>query len=393
MLPYRLNFGTSPPGAAGPSRDEDVAAWVALVALPGIGPRTIARWIDRAGSASAAWRGVPGLIGQHADRDQVLTVWRSLDPAAVLAAALDRGMTVLTIRDPAFPPLLQAVPDAPPVLFVKGTLDDRPAVAIVGSRRATAYGLAAAGRLAFDLAAAGVTIVSGLARGIDGAAHRAALDGGGWTIAVLGSGLDVIYPPEHRRLADAVAARGALVSEFAPGTPPQPSHFPRRNRIISGLSKAVVLVEGAYDSGSLVTAECALDQGREVFAVPGSIFSDHSRAPHGLLRDGARMAESADDILQDLGLPILPAPGEHGSPDQSVEARVLALLDAGPRTLDDLAATSGLTAGELAAAVTALEIRGLIQMLPGQMVMQAAGRGRGGQDRGGHPGNAGEHAR
>jgi len=312
----------------------------------------------------------------------VLAAWRSLDPVAALAAARDRGMTVVTIRDPAFPPQLQAIPDAPAVLFVTGALDNRPAVAIVGSRRATVYGLAVAGRLAFDLATAGVTVVSGLARGIDGAAHRAALDGGGRTIAVLGSGADVIYPPEHRRLADAIAGGGALVTEFPPGTPPLASHFPRRNRIISGLCKAVVLVEGVHDSGSLVTADYALDQGREVFAVPGSIFSDHSRAPHGLLREGARMAETADDILRDLGLPLLAGgSAEVGTVDESEEARVFALLGAGPRTLDDLAAASGLSAAAIAAAVTALEIRGLIQMLPGQMVMQAAGRGRGGQDR------------
>lgn len=382
MLPYRLNFGTSPPGAAGPPGDEEVAAWVGLTMLPGIGPRTIARCVDRTGSAIAAWRCLPDLINQHADRDQVLAAWRSLDPVAALAAARDRGMTVVTIRDPAFPPQLQAIPDAPAVLFVKGALDDRPAVAVVGSRRATVYGLAAAGRLAFDLATAGVTVVSGLARGIDGAAHRAALDGGGRTIAVLGSGADVIYPPEHRRLADAVAAGGALVTEFPPGTPPLASHFPRRNRVISGLCKAVVLVEGAHDSGSLVTADYALDQGREVFAVPGSIFSDHSRAPHSLLREGARMAETADDILRDLGLPLLAGgSAEFGTADESEEARVFALLGAGPRTLDDLAAASGLSAAAIAAAVTALEIRGLIQMLPGQMVMQATGRGRGGQDR------------
>ena len=362
-----------------------MAAWVALTMLPGVGPRTIARWVDRTGSAIAAWWNLPDLVGTQPDREEVLAVWRSLDPAAALADARDRGMTVVTIRDPAYPPLLQAIPGAPAVLFVRGALEERPAVAIVGSRRATAYGRAAAGRLAFDLASAGVTVVSGLARGIDGAAHRAALEGGGRTIAVLGSGADVIYPPEHRGLAEAVAACGAVVSEFAPGTPPLPSNFPRRNRIISGLCSAVVLVEGVQDSGSLVTADYALEQGREVFAVPGSIFSDHSRAPHGLLREGARMAETADDILRELGFP-LPAGGHHdeGSADASgtsAEARVLGLLDAGPRTLDDLTGASGLSAAEVATAVTVLEIRGLIQMLPGQMVLQAAGRSRGGRDR------------
>ncbi len=379
-----MNFGPSRTDRPGPPPEDDAIAWVGLILLPGVGPRTIARWVDRTGSAHAAWRHLPELLDAQADRQEVLAAWRSLDPAAVLATARARGMTVLTISDPAFPRLLRAIHDAPPVLFVKGSLDDRPAVAIVGSRRATPYGLAAAGRLACDLAAAGVTVVSGLARGIDGAAHQGALDGGGRTIAVLGCGADAVYPPEHRRLAGAVAAGGALVTEFPPGTPPLPAHFPRRNRIISGLSLGVVVVEGAHDSGSLLTVDYALEQGREVFAVPGSIFSDRSRAPHHLLREGARVAETAEDILTELGLPPAAdvAPTGAAPPPEPEEARVLSLLEAGPRTLDELTTLTGLSAAAVAGAVTVLEIRGLIRTLPGQMVMQAPGRGRHRQDRG-----------
>lgn len=288
-------------------------------------------------------------------------------------------MVVLAVSDPAFPLLLRAIPDPPPILFVRGAIGNSPAVAVVGSRRATPYGRAAAGRLAYDLALAGVTVVSGLARGIDGAAHQAALDGGGQTIAVLGCGADVAYPPEHRELADAVAARGALVTEFPPGTPPLPSHFVRRNRLISGLCLGVVVVEGAEDSGALVTVEYALDQGREVFAVPGSIFSEHSRAPHHLLREGARVVESADDIMSELGLttgsPV--EPGAQTGEGAGGESRLLALLDAGPRQLDDLVEASGLSAADVAAMVTMLEIRGLVRTLPGQMVMRTPGRARG----------------
>lgn len=386
-----MNFGTPQPDPAVPASEAEVAAWVGLSLLPGVGPRTIKRWVERAGSARAVWGQLPvflNTVGTHLgkDREEVLTSWRSLDPGAVVAAARGKEMAVVAQSDPAFPALLRTIPDPPPVLFVRGTLSDAPAVAVVGSRRATPYGRAVAGRLAFDLALAGVTVTSGLARGIDGAAHQAALDGGGRTIAVLGCGADIVYPREHRGLADAIAANGAVVTEFAPGVPPLPAHFPRRNRIISGLCLGVVVVEGAEDSGALVTVECALDQGREVFAVPGSIFSERSRAPHDLLRQGARVVESAGDILSELGLP--PVPPRDAEPTESAgsrlrpdagggsggEARLLALLEGGPRSLDDLVDASGLPAADVAAAATMLELRGLIQTLPGQMVMRTPGR-------------------
>lgn len=361
-------------------------AWVGLSLLPGVGPRTIARWVDRAGSAAAVWRHLPGFVGQRADRAEILAARQTLDPGSVVAEARARGLAVLAACDPAYPALLRAIADPPPVLYTKGRLEDAAAVAVVGSRRATPYGLAAAERIAYDLAQAGVTVVSGLARGIDGAAHQAALDAGGRTVAVLGCGADVVYPPEHGRLAAAVAAQGALMSEFPPGTPPLAGHFPRRNRLISGLALGVVVVEGATDSGALVTVDCALDQGREVFAVPGSIFSPCSRAPHALLRQGARPIESAADVLSDLGLH--PAgrgttarserPAGPGSGDR--ESRVLALLEAGPRPFDEIVEQTALSAAEVAALVTMLELRGLIRTLPGQMVMRcAAGSGRDGE--------------
>ena len=386
-----MNFGTPQPDPAVPASEAEVAAWVGLSLLPGVGPRTIKRWVERAGSAEAVWGQLPvflNTVGTHLgkDREEVLTSWQSLDPEAVVAAARGKGMAVMAQCDPAFPALLRMIPDPPPVLFVRGTLGDAPAVAVVGSRRATPYGRAVAGRLAFDLALAGVTVTSGLARGIDGAAHQAALDGGGRTIAVLGCGADIVYPREHRVLADAIAVNGAVVTEFAPGVPPLPAHFPRRNRIISGLCLGVVVVEGAEDSGALVTVECALDQDREVFAVPGSIFSERSRAPHDLLRQGARVVESAGDILSELGLPPVPprdagpaeSAGSRPRPDagggSGGEARLLALLEGGPRSLDDLVDASGLRAADVAAAATMLELRGLIQTLPGQMVMRTPGR-------------------
>ncbi len=218
-----------------------------------------------------------------------------------LARAEADGIAATVPGDGRYPLALAEIPDAPPVLWVKGTLcPEDHAVAIVGSRAATPHALEVAFRLAEGLARAGVVVVSGLARGVDAAAHRGALAGEGRTVAVLGSGVDVIYPAEHRALAAQVAASGALVSERLPGALPLPWHFPLRNRIISGLSAGVVVVEAATHSGSLITAARALDQGRVVMAVPGGVLSGRNRGAHGLLKDGARIVESVDDILDEL---------------------------------------------------------------------------------------------
>jgi DNA processing protein len=374
-----MNFADPPSGLPDRPGDEEVAASVALGLLPGIGPRTVRRWLEAAGSAAAAWHRLPALIGGRRDAAAVLAARATIDGASVVARARASGCTVVVWGDRAYPSRLRAIVDPPPALFVRGGLDETPAVAVVGARRATPYGLAAAERLSCDLAAAGVAVVSGLARGVDGAAHRGALAGGGRTIAVLGSGVDTIYPREHRRLADNVAARGAVVSEFAPGVPPRPEQFPRRNRIISGLALGVVVVEGADDSGALVTVDYALDQGRDVFAVPGSIFSAMSRAPHALLRQGARLVERAADILAELGLPAAvaaPAGGEHPEPGvrSGDEGRLLAALDVGPRAIDEVMDALGLPASRVGALVGWLEVQGLIRVLPGQMLMRTPGR-------------------
>jgi DNA processing protein len=357
-----------------------VIACIGLGLLPGIGPRTIRQWLESAGSGAEAWRTVPTLAGRHRNAQTIIAARRTLDPQAVLARARSQGTTVIAMTDPSYPVPLLAIPDPPPALFVRGEIGTAATVAVVGSRRATPYGRAVTERLTTDLAAAGICIVSGLARGIDGIAHEAALDAGGRTVAVLGSGVDVIYPREHRRLADAISSRGALVSEFAPGTPPLPGFFPRRNRLISGLAMGVVVVEGAEDSGALVTVDYALDQGRDVFAVPGSIFSNKSRAPHELLRQGARLVESGAEVLQELGLadPAAARGAGREIKEELVgkdEERVLTLLTGGPRPLDELIDESTLPAGKVAAAVTRLEMRGLVETLPGQIVMRTARKG------------------
>ncbi|HYM21868.1 MAG TPA: DNA-processing protein DprA, partial [Vicinamibacterales bacterium] len=250
------------------------------------------------------------LCARHfGDRSEERAALRERADAAVRRGA-GRGLTPVAWSDAAYPIVLTTIPDPPPVLWTLGRIEslNAPAVAIVGSRAASPYAVSVAERLARDLARAGLVVVSGLARGVDSAAHRGALAGGGATIAVLGSGVDVIYPPEHEALAREIAQEGAVISELVAGTPPLPQFFPLRNRIISGLSRAVVVVEAGEKSGSLITARAALEQGRDVLAVPGNVLSGRNRGNHALLRDGAKIVESADDILEELGmLPGRPA--------------------------------------------------------------------------------------
>jgi DNA processing protein len=277
--------------------------------------------------------------------------------------------------DERYPALLGAIP-SPPAIQVRGTLEpaDGLAVAIVGSRRATPYGLHVAEALAADLAARGVTVVSGLARGIDTAAHRGALAGGGRTVAVLGNGIDVVYPPENRELVAAIARQGAVVSQFARGTPPVPHNFPARNRTIAGLALGVVVVEAGERSGALITAGLAADLGREVFAVPGRLGSDVSRGPHGLLRDGAILVRDWADVVQELPEPWrravrAPAAGS-GEIEQTVtatQAAVLAALKADePLHIEELTALVALPPGRLASALVSLELEGRARQLEGQ---------------------------
>lgn len=315
------------------------------------------------------------------------------DAQAALARAHSAGIEIVGLGAHGYPPLLSQLPDSPLVLWVRGPSAAAPAspasptgggvllrgfdgstrlaVAVVGSRAASSVALRVARRLGADLASRGVDVVSGLARGCDGEAHRGALDAGGVTVAVLGNGVDVDYPPEHRELAGAVATTGCVVSEFAPGTPPLPPHFPLRNRIISGLSRAVVVVEAGERSGSLTTAACALEQGREVMVVPGPVLSGRNRGAHALIKDGAVLVESADDVLLALGL------GERLS---CTGCRVLLADDGDPvfaaldpdegRDLDALVARSGLPPAHVLARLSELELAGLAMRLPGALFLR-----------------------
>jgi DNA processing protein len=287
--------------------------------------------------------------------------------AAALDRASDRHLTAVAWSDARYPLALAAIADPPPVLWVRGQIGalDCVGVAIVGSRAGSPYACAVAERLAADLAGRGIVVVSGLARGVDSAAHRGALGAGGATIAVLGSGADVIYPREHAPLALQMEAAGAVLSELAPGTPPRRHFFPLRNRIISGLSRAVVVVEAGDRSGSLITARAALEQGRDVLAVPGNVLTGRNRGAHGLLRDGARLVETADDILEELRLPcranVRPTPLSQLPRDP-----VLAALTPGePADLDAIAERSGLVTTQLLPRLFELELQGFVARVGG----------------------------
>jgi DNA processing protein len=289
-----------------------------------------------------------------------------------------QGIGVIPWNDPRFPWALLAISDVPPVLWYRGIIDAfrRPAVAIVGSRSASAAALTVAERLGADVAARGIAVVSGLARGVDSAAHRGALRTG-CTIAVLGSGLDRIYPNEHTSLARDIAGSGLVISEFPPGTPPLKFHFPMRNRVISGLSRAVVIVEASEDSGSLITARCALEQGREVLAVPGSVLAGRNRGAHALIRDGAKIVECADDIVEELGWPpaVSDAPKDTASGQTATTSgdSLLELMRSGePYDLDELAASAGVEGVRLLRRLLELELQGLIERVEGGRFMRSA---------------------
>jgi len=310
--------------------------------------------------AAAHWRDEPERIAAVRSR-----------AAAALRRAHDAGLTPIAWSDPRYPAALAAIIDPPPVLWTRGVVDalNMQAVAIVGSRAASTYALSVADRLAADLSARGVTIVSGLARGVDSAAHRGALSVGGVTVAVLGSGLDVIYPAEHAPLARDIEKDGAVLSESVPGTPPQSWLFPLRNRIISGLSRAVVVIEAGEKSGSLITARAALEQGRDVLAVPGNVLSGRNRGAHALLRDGAKIVESADDILEELGCGLAGASSAtRGALDGSKASRdpILGCLTPGePSDLDEIAERSGLTPARLLPRLMELELQGSVARVGG----------------------------
>lgn len=356
--------------------DADLSAWLRLSLTPGLGGEALRRLLLAFGGPGQVLAARRAELAKYVGETVAASI-RKYDAAPALSAAgawLEEAVNdIITLADTRYPRLLLEIPDPPPLLYVKGRVEllSRPALAIVGSRNATAQGLANAEAFARTLSDAGLTVVSGLALGVDTAAHRGGLAGSASSVAVLGTGADIVYPARNRALAHELATGGALVSEFSLGMKPLAGNFPRRNRLISGLALGCLVVEAAADSGSLITARLAAEQGREVFAIPGSIHSPLAKGSHALIKQGAKLVESARDVLEDLrmGAPSAPAP----APAVVTDPRAQRLLDAlghEPCDLDTLAARSDLPVAEIGALLTQLELDGLIAMLPGGLVQR-----------------------
>ncbi len=376
-----------------PTDDAELRELLRLTLTPGIGPATYRSLLERFGTARRVSRAsltelkqVPGIGSVIADR--IVSSRTDIDPEIELLLCQKHNVQIIQHNQPNYPASLLNIHDAPPILYVRGTLQpsDEFAIALVGSRRCTPYGLRVCERLSRSLGRAGITVVSGLARGIDAAAHRGAMKAGGRTIAVVANGLEEIYPPEHAELADQIAGSGAIITEMPMRQQPIAGLFPQRNRIIAGLSLGVVVIEAAPKSGSLLTAQHALEQNREVFAVPGPVDSLASRGCHQLIRDGAKLVESVEDIIEELAPQIrgrltqlepeqvISASAPPASPANAPaaarslsdqELSILSQLDDLPRPADDLISKTGLTASQVMATLSVLEMRRLIKRMPG----------------------------
>lgn len=335
--------------------------------------------LDTFGDAESAWNASPSSLQDagldRRSRENLLQARDSLSLDDELQKIEAAGVTLVTWDDSSYPRHLRSIYDPPFVLYVRGQMvpEDEWAVAVVGTRRATVYGREAARELAGGLAANGITVISGLARGIDGQAHRSALERGGRTIAVLGSGVDVIYPSEHRGLARDILGGGALVSEYPLGTKPEARNFPARNRIISGLCLGVVVVEAGTRSGALITADFASEQGRDVFAVPGNIFQRSSQGCNRLIRDGATPALSVSDIVEHLNLTMVEQQAEVRAavPDTPVESRLLDRLSAEPTHVDELCRAVALPIAQVSSTLALMELKGIVRQVGGMKYIVA----------------------
>jgi DNA processing protein len=366
----------------------DLKYWVAFHQVSGLGPAAFTKLESRFGDMESAWNAPIGGLISAGIGPKVAAATNQFrdehDPDEVMGTLDQLDIQAYHLRHPEYPARLLETPAAPSVVYAKGQMlaADEPAIAVVGSRDATPYGLEMTRRISYDLARAGVTVVSGLARGIDSAAHKAALEAGGRTIAILGSGLDRIYPHRNIPMAEKIITSGALFTEYPPGVSALPQHFPRRNRVISGLCNGVLVVEAAFKSGAMLTVNWALQQDRDVFAVPGSALSEKSKGTNWLIRQGAKLTTSADDILEELGIEIeaTEKPSTNNTPHQkgadngknaldnlprennvlNVEQRVLGLLEnaEGPMYVDDITRSLGESAAAVSSVLVMLELRG-----------------------------------
>ncbi len=363
--------------------------WIGFNKVKGIGQAKVRALLDHFGDLQSAWNASrDALVEAGLDRralESLEAAREGIDLDRVMAELEQAGINTLCWDDADYPRRLREIDNPPPLLYLRGSLADSDdwAVAIVGTRRATSYGKEVARELASALASAGVTIISGLARGIDAIAHVAALESGGRTIAVLGSGLDKLYPPEHAALAEKITANeasGALISDYALGTPPEAANFPPRNRIISGLSLGVIVVEAGEDSGALITAEFAMEQGREVFAVPGNIFSRSSRGPNKLIQQGAKIVLNAEDVLEELNLKMAARHAEARAQlplfdgADETERKLLAHLSAEPLHADELSVLTTLPIATVSSALAMMELKGMARQVGGMTYVLARER-------------------
>ncbi len=352
---------------------DDKKYWVGFNLIKGIGAVRLQALIQYFGDLESAWRAAPASLAEAGlgkkAIERVVQARESVNLEKLWEQILNQGIQILTWQDEVYPSRLKEIDQPPPVLFIRGEYlqEDLFAVALVGTRRVTAYGRQITEEIAAFLASNGITVVSGLARGVDAIAHASSLKAGGRTLAVLGSGVDRIYPPEHHALAGQIMERGALISDYALGTPPDASNFPPRNRIISGLSLAVVVIEAGETSGALITAEFAAEQGREVFAVPGSILAPQSKGTNKLIQQGAQPLLSVNDLMQALNLTRV---GEHKAarkilPADETEARLLGVLGSEPLHVDEIRNQTDLPIEKVSAALALMELKGVVRQVGG----------------------------
>jgi DNA processing protein len=367
------------------SATNDLKFWVAFSRISRIGAVRAGRLLAHFGSMAEAWRAGPGdLRAAGLDSGTVASIVEarpSISPEGEMERLEKAGVKALCWRDEAYPKHLQEIEDKPPVLYVLGDLrpEDEWAVAIVGTRKASPYGRQVSEHFATDLASHGITVVSGLARGVDAVAHRTAISAGGRTIGVLACGLDLVYPPEHAKLAIEIAHHGAVVSDYPLGTQPRSEFFPRRNRILSGLSLGVLVVEGDDKSGALITARVALDQNREVFAVPGSIYSPTARGTNKLIQEGeAKLVTKTEDILEELNLSMTASVQQpellEVVGDDPTEAKLLRLVSTQPSHIDEVQRASGLPIATVSSALALLELKGMVRQVAPMSFVRARER-------------------
>ncbi|MBI4685152.1 MAG: DNA-protecting protein DprA [Nitrospirae bacterium] len=354
----------------------DLKYWIALTEVPDIGPVTARKLLavykkpeDIFSASQKELRSVEGISARKAKNLKEYSGWESIERQ--IKKLENKGIRVVTLRSDDYPEAFREIEDTPLILYVKGNIerDDRYAVAVVGSRKLTPYGQFVAEKLSSELSSIGMTIVSGMARGIDTAAHKAAINSGGRSIAVLGSGIDVPYPPENKILMDKIANSGYVMSEFPPGTQPERENFPRRNRLISALSLGVLVVEATADSGSLITANYAMEQGKEVFAVPGNINSKNSEGTNTLIKNGAKLVQTMEDIIEELALVLrgfIKSKVKSKIVLSDEEKRVCDIMTPEPKHIDMLSRESGMPASKLLGILLHLELKGVVKQVEGK---------------------------